>query len=112
MKTLKVTKGEYDDFLYPAVAANTAKDLQELRLASRVLDILESKGVHPGRVNGKPVETGFKLKVDEAVFELEDHQAELVAGRLEACIPNMQAWRAREVLPLIDQLRKEPEPGA
>jgi hypothetical protein len=110
VKKLRVTKVEYDEFLYPAVAACRDEDLAQLRLTNKVLDLLEARGVSPEMENGVPKNGGqpwYKLNSPAVEIELEDVQAAHVVSRLKQVIPTLQAWRARQILPLIDQLTKE-----
>lgn len=104
MRMLKLSKTDYDDLVYPATAANTAKDIQELRVAAKVLDKLERHGEPAKKEAGRA--TGYRATSPAIDLELEDREAELVAGRLEQLAKRLQDWQAREVLPLIDQLRK------
>lgn len=113
MKKLRVTKTEYDEFLYPAVAACRDEDLSQLRLTNKVLDLLEAHGMPPEMENGVPKNGGqpwYKLRSPVVEIELEDVQAAHVSKRLQQVIPTLQAWRARQILPLIDQLKKEDVP--
>lgn len=105
MKTLRITKRDYDDLVYPAVAANTAKDIQELRIASKVLDKLEQHGRPAKMEAGRPA--AYRAESPALELELEDREAELVAVRLVQLAGRLQDWQAREVLPLVDMLRKE-----
>lgn len=98
MKTLKMSSDQYENIVYLACATTAADDLQQLRLASKVLDKLEHAGVR------KPDGVGYRLIDDSCTISFEDVEAEFVCGRVEAMVPQIQAWKAREVLGLVDQL--------
>lgn len=108
MKTLRLSKPDYDDLVYPAMAANTAQDLQELRIAAKVLDKLEQHGEAAKREAGRLA--AYRAKSPALEIKLEDREAELVAQRLEEIAKRLQDWQAREVLPLIDQLKAGDSP--
>lgn len=103
MKALKMSKRDYDDFVYPACAANTAQNIQELRVVCRILDKLEEHGKPSRKEGGR--ETAFLATSPSVEIELEDAQAHIVATRLEQLAKRLQDWQAREILPLLDQLQ-------
>lgn len=103
MRTLKLSKRDYDDFVYPACAANTAKDLQELRIVCRILDKLEEHGRPSRQEAGR--DAVYVATSPAMQIEFEDAQAEIVASRLEQLAKRLQDWQGREIVPLIDQLR-------
>lgn len=111
MKTLKVTKLEYDEFLYPAVASAQDPDYKSAKLTEKVLAILEKDQIAPKlNSNGLPSDgrqPWFRLTAPSAEFQLEDAHAEHILKSLEAALPTLQRWRARQMLGLIDQLKKE-----
>lgn len=109
MKKLLVTRLQYDEFLYPIVAASHSENTKEAFLTDKVLTVLEAVGKPPvlnpdGLPEGHP---WFKLNTDEVEFELEDAHAELILKKLEAAVPTLQVWRIRQMLPLVTQLKKE-----
>ena len=106
MKTLTITAEQYNDFVYPACAVNRPGNLQDLRMTVRVLDKLEKYGTPPQRRHDDVPVMGFKLKGAEVTIDFEDAEAEFIAKRLEATVSELQAWRGREMLPIIDVLTK------
>lgn len=104
MKALKMSKRDYDDFVYPAVAANQAKDIQELRVVCRILDKLEKHGKPSRKEGGR--DAAFVATSPSIEIELEDAQAEIVSTRLEQLANRLQDWQSREILPLLDQLQE------
>lgn len=109
MKKLHATKLQYDEFLYPIVAAAPSENTKEAFLTDKVLTVLEAVGSPPKmKDDGLPLEQPwFKLKTDEVEFELEDAHADLILKKMEAAIPTLQTWRVRQMLPLVTQLKKE-----
>ena len=109
MKKLLVTRLQYDEFLYPIVAAAPSENTKEAFLTDKVLVVLEAVGIAPKmKDDGTPVgHPWFRLKNDEVEFELEDAHADLILKKMEAAIPTLQTWRVRQMLPLITQLKKE-----
>jgi hypothetical protein len=98
MKTVTVTADQYEQILYLACATASVENIQELRMTNKVLDKLESVGLK------KPQDQGFKLIDATATLQFEDAEAEYVIARIENVIPNLQAWKARECLAIVDQL--------
>lgn len=98
MKKVEVTKKEYADIVYLAVATSSAKDIKELRLTSKVLDKLEAQAVE-GDDGVSSV-----LKGEQATFLFEDAEADFLKNKIEETFPKLQAWAARKALPIIDQL--------
>lgn len=106
---LHVTKQEFDTILYGAIAGPPPKDVRETRLIDDVLGKLDA--VSLPRTDGQPGQT---LIDDEKVFAFSNVESEFVLQRLEKAVESLQGWKAREVLPLIDQmqgkLNRIPEP--
>lgn len=101
MKTLTVSKADYDEILYPLVALKASEDDATLRLAFRVLDKLEDVG-EPHENPGGP--SMYRLSDLSATFELEEDEAKFVATRLRAGIPQLATTRARAIVPMLDAL--------
>ena len=99
MKKLTLTADLYHDFVYGAVALRKPANLKELGTAMRVLELLEERG------EPDPDTGNHRLKTATATFELEDAHAEFIARCLEDAVPSIPVFRARELLPLIEQLR-------
>lgn len=98
MKTVVISAEAFDSIVYLACATTPAKDIADLRVTSKVLDKLEEKAI-------KTPELGFKMVEPSEAFEFEDAEAAFVLQRIEDTIPQLQAWAAVKVLPVIDQLQ-------
>jgi len=105
MVRLTVTKPDFDELVYPAVALVRAADVATLRLMLSVLCELEEAAEpvppRPGEVRM------YQLRSEEYTFEFEAHVAELVARALEDAVPMVAASRARAIPALLAQLRPE-----
>lgn len=112
MKELTVSKVEFDDFVYPAIAAARDANIKELRLSNDILNKLEKQSEKESLKDrcpmcGNPAVFAYKLIEIEAIFNLENAEADHLLGRLQQMIPNIQSWRAREMLPIINQLKAD-----
>lgn len=115
MKTLTVTKADYDEIVYPLVALDAVKEPAKLRVALGVLEKLEAAGERQdkgptkcphcsGVVEAAKAVAMYRLNDLSADFEFEDAEAEFVAERLKAGIPRLAASRARTIPGLLDML--------
>jgi hypothetical protein len=113
MKTVVVTKMQYDEILYPAIATQSVGEtVAELRMCDAVLNKLEAHGKRdkpldkslwaPGAESGPP--PLFKLQDITVELEFEDAEADFVIAKLITLLPNTQGRLVRAALPIIDAL--------
>ena len=102
MKTLTISKADFDEILYPLIALDPVSDRSALRICLNVLGKLEAKAKLGPETNGTP--RLWVLKEETTDLELEDAEAEFVVARLEAGIPRLAATRARAIEPMLTAL--------
>jgi len=106
MVTVKILKHQYDDNVYPIVAAYQAQSVGEAKVAMRVLDKLEEKGVQKlaatqGIKDAYPL---FELASDCAQFDFEDAEAAMLKQAIERFLPQLGMRFTRTLVPLVDAL--------
>ena len=113
MKTVTLTKPQYDDIVYPAVALHSPGDtIALLRICDAVMTKLEDAGQR-GRILDK---SQWGIGVDKAPpplyklngiahdFEFENAEAEWLVQKLIDLLPTTQGRLMRDALPIIDAL--------
>ena len=117
MKTVKIRKDDYDDFVYPAVALDLPKSVKDLRMADKVLAKLETVGVQGEPKETKDQQSGemitpvpfYTMEGVAAEVDFEDAEATYLHGILAQAVTRIQTRRSRGILPILDAL-KPPNP--
>jgi len=116
MKTITVTRADYNDLVYPVVAVCTHDDVASLRIADKILTKLEEAGKPdpvPARkevckaCGAPPLQAApplYKMEGISAEFELEDAEATFLHEKLTELTKTITGNRMRTVLPVIAAL--------
>lgn len=105
MKTVSITKRDYDEVVYPCVACFQAENTARLRLADRLLTKLEE-----GCARDPKDRTGWPMYVMQRPmqeFELEEDEAALLLERIVSAVKEVDARRTRALLPVISALEEK-----
>ena len=107
MITIKVTKKDYDELVYPACAFATHESVGELRLCDKVLTKLEVAGSQSAPKEGDAASATplFTMKAMTHDFQLEDHEAGYLYTKLTGQLGRIEGRRMRALLPLLEALK-------
>lgn len=122
MKRAIITKEDYDDLVYAAVAlAVHEKTAGALRMCDHVLTLLEAQGRELPPADSSLWAMGqtkappplFVMRGSSFAFEFEDAHAEYLVGKLIDLAERMEGRFTRRLPAIINQLEKEylPEDG-
>lgn len=111
--TITITKLQYDEIVYPAVALHSAgKTIASLRLCDSIMTKLEAAGMRGRPLDkslwGAGVEKApmalYKLNGVAAEFEFEETEASFLLEKIVDLLPGTQGRLMRAALPVIDAL--------
>jgi len=105
VRTVTLTKTEYNEIVYPLVALLPSQSDAELRVAIAVLNKLEAVGAPNAESGTNP--PLFVLMDDEAELRFEDAEAEHITRRLTEGMKRLQTFKARAIPDLKRRLSGE-----
>lgn len=109
MRKVTLSKRDYDDVVYAAVATDSPDTIKALTVCDDVLKKLESVGEEqaetgPDGMGGISEVDTFKMTELAANIEFENAEADYLHDRLITVLKQLQARRTRHLLPLIEAL--------
>lgn len=108
MPIITVTRDDYDEILYPALAERPPASDEELELADAVISKLEAVGTPDTDEEGEPV-GGYVLVEDQADVDLTDEEAAVVYRRLQGELRRHEPRRLRSLIGVFGTLRTSAE---
>lgn len=120
MREVHVTREQFDEFLYPAIASSSAENESELETAVRVLrklkkpditfeEVISSEEQERAKKNRTKLVPFRKLTVDEHTFMFEEPEYKLVLDRVKAHLPRISLAAAEELWEFYESVKGAPE---
>lgn len=104
MPIITVTRDDYDEIIYPALAERHPASDEELELADAVIAKLEAVGTPEADEEGESV-GGYVMTLDQADVDLTDEEAGVVYRRLQGELRRHDPRRLRSLIGAFATLR-------